>query len=194
MLAPCPRCPYPLHHVRRPASAVRGAFPPGHASRSGLPAPPARSCSTRANHQDPGKGARACASPLREAPRPGYGLDVNLERPPATADCATICVVTDEENAIPDVIEIPIDGVLDLHTFAPRDVADVVGTYLDECQARGILSVRIIHGKGVGVQRRIVEGVLAKHPAVLGFRTAEAWAGGWGATIAELRTVMKQGG
>lgn len=99
----------------------------------------------------------------------------------------------DDPDIPPDMVEVPIDGVLDLHTFAPRDVADVVATYLDECLARGILSVRIIHGKGVGVQRRIVEGVLAKHPAVVAFRTAEAWAGGWGATIAELRPVTEQG-
>lgn len=93
------------------------------------------------------------------------------------------------ENGEPplDTIELPIDGVLDLHTFAPCDVADVVATYLDECWTRGILSVRVIHGKGVGVQRRIVEGVLRNHPGVVSFSTAASWAGGWGATVVELR-------
>jgi len=95
--------------------------------------------------------------------------------------------MTDEPESPTDAVEIPIDGVLDLHTFAPRDVADVVATYLDECRASGILSVRVIHGKGVGVQCLIVEGVLKKHPAVVSFRTAETWAGGWGATIVDLR-------
>ena len=73
-LAPSPRRPHSTPH--HPASAVRGAFPPGHASRSGPPGPPARSCSARADHRYPGKGARACASPLRETPRPGCGLEV----------------------------------------------------------------------------------------------------------------------
>ena len=55
--------------------------------------------------------------------------------------------MTDEPDSLSDMVEIPINGVLDLHTFAPRDVADVVATYIDECIARGIVSVRIIHGK-----------------------------------------------
>lgn len=93
----------------------------------------------------------------------------------------------DHVHDLPEVVEVPIDGVLDLHTFAPRDTADVVATYLDECVARGIATVRVIHGKGVGVQRRIVEGVLRRHPAVVSFAPAQAWVGGWGATVVELR-------
>lgn len=86
----------------------------------------------------------------------------------------------------PDAVEIPIDGVLDLHTFAPRDVADVVSAYLDECQTRGILAVRLIHGKGTGLQREVVARMLRKHPAVRSFGTADASAGGWGATQVDL--------
>lgn len=93
----------------------------------------------------------------------------------------------DNPGPSPDVVEVPIDGVLDLHTFAPRDTADAVATYLDACLARGIRDVRVIHGKGAGVQRRIVEGVLRRHPAVATFGPAPAWAGGWGATVVTLR-------
>ncbi len=93
----------------------------------------------------------------------------------------------DGPDTPPEVFEVPIDGVLDLHTFAPRDTADAVATYLDECVIRGITTVRIIHGKGVGVQRRIVESVLRRHSAVVAFQPAQSWAGGWGATVVELQ-------
>ncbi|HOE83039.1 MAG TPA: Smr/MutS family protein [Myxococcota bacterium] len=83
-------------------------------------------------------------------------------------------------------VEIEIDGVLDLHQFSPKDTKDVVSVYLDECLALGIDTVRIIHGKGVGVQRRIVHSVLKRHPAVIDFKDADSWAGGWGATVVSL--------
>ncbi len=83
-------------------------------------------------------------------------------------------------------IEQPIDGVLDLHTFDPNDVKDLVPEYLAECRKRGILQVRIIHGKGTGTLRRTVQSILEKLPYVGSYRTEEE-AGGWGATIVVLR-------
>lgn len=83
-------------------------------------------------------------------------------------------------------IEIAIDGALDLHAFAPRDIPSVVVEYLEACRARGILHVRLIHGKGIGLQRQRVAEVLAHAQGVLGFRTADESAGGWGATLVEL--------
>jgi DNA-nicking Smr family endonuclease len=84
-------------------------------------------------------------------------------------------------------IELPIDGVLDLHTFHPREVKDLVPEYLDECRARGILDVRIIQGKGTGYFRRTVHAILAKLPEVTSFNLAREDAGGWGATLVTLQ-------
>ncbi len=86
-----------------------------------------------------------------------------------------------------DPVEIPIDGILDLHTFQPREVKDLVPDYLDACRERGIFYVRIIHGKGTGTLRKTVHSILKRLPEVASFKLAEGNAGGWGATIVELR-------
>ena len=83
-------------------------------------------------------------------------------------------------------IEIPITDVFDLHPFAPRDVKAAVEAYLEEAHARGFEALRIIHGRGIGVQRETVRGVLAKLPFVVGYADAPAEAGGWGATVVTL--------
>ncbi len=86
-------------------------------------------------------------------------------------------------------IELPIDGVLDLHSFAPDEVQELVSDYLDECAARGILEVRLIHGKGTGTLRAMVHAALERHRLVAGFRSAGEAEGGWGATIVSLRAL-----
>ena len=88
-------------------------------------------------------------------------------------------------------IQLPIDGVLDLHTFKPREIKDLVVDYLAACQERGILRVRIIHGKGIGNLRRTVHALLAKHPEVISYALASEPFGGWGATIIHLRSGNK---
>ena len=84
------------------------------------------------------------------------------------------------------VIDLPIDGVLDLHTFRPGEVKVLIPDYLEICRERGILSVRIIHGKGTGKLRETVHAILARLPGIRSFRLAGEDAGGWGATLVEL--------
>jgi DNA-nicking Smr family endonuclease len=84
-------------------------------------------------------------------------------------------------------IHLPIEDSLDLHTFAPRDVATVVGDYLAEAHRHGFTEVRLIHGRGIGVQRAIVRAVLARHPLVEDFADAPPEGGGWGATLVRLK-------
>ena len=82
---------------------------------------------------------------------------------------------------------LPVEDTIDLHPFKPKDIPSVVEEYLNECLRHGIRHVRLIHGRGVGVQRNIVRSLLQKHPAVLSFRDAPADAGGWGATVVVLK-------
>ncbi len=83
--------------------------------------------------------------------------------------------------------ELPIDGTLDLHAFAPGELGSLLPEWLHACRERGILLVRIVHGKGSGALRRGVEALLARSPEVVWHGPADETAGGWGATLARLR-------
>jgi dsDNA-specific endonuclease/ATPase MutS2 len=87
-------------------------------------------------------------------------------------------------------VAIPITDVFDLHSVPPRDVQWVVEEYLLEARRLGLQALRIVHGRGIGVQREIVRRILAQADFVLDFRDAPAEAGGWGATIVTLRPVQ----
>lgn len=84
-------------------------------------------------------------------------------------------------------LPIPIEDLLDLHPFRPDETASVVEEYLREASTRGLTVVRLVHGRGIGTQRRIVRAVLSRSPLVDSFADAEASGGGWGATVARLR-------
>ena len=86
-----------------------------------------------------------------------------------------------------DPIDYPIDGILDLHTFQPKEVKDLIPEYLSLCRQRGVLQVRIIHGKGSGALRRTVQAILQKIPEVISSQLAGEESGGWGATIVTLK-------
>ena len=92
-------------------------------------------------------------------------------------------------NSELDVVHMPIEEWIDLHTFSPKEISSLLEEYLLECQKRGFREVRIIHGKGKGVQLRIVHSLLKRSPLVESFKPAPLEAGGWGATIAYLRPV-----
>ena len=96
--------------------------------------------------------------------------------------------MTSDDGMAPDPADFVLGDELDLHTFRPADVADLVDEYLQEAQRRGFPTVRIIHGKGTGALRRTVHAVLDRHPAVVSYRLADERAGGWGATLVELRS------
>lgn len=81
-------------------------------------------------------------------------------------------------------IELPIDGELDLHTFAPHEVKELIAEYVETAAERGIDQLRIVHGKGTGALRRLVHAVLQRHELVVAFRLDDE---NWGATVVQLR-------
>ncbi len=95
-----------------------------------------------------------------------------------------------EDEKDPDgqeAVRLPIDGVLDLHTFDPRDVEDLLPEYIAMCREKGIFELRIIHGKGTGTLREKVHSILRRRPEVATFRLAGQEAGGWGTTLLFLK-------
>ena len=86
-------------------------------------------------------------------------------------------------------VRIPIEDFLDLHTFQPRDIPDLLDNYFSECIKAGIQSVRVIHGKGKGIQKKQVHSILKRHELVRSFGEAPPEAGGWGATLVELKSL-----
>ena len=96
------------------------------------------------------------------------------------------------DDEIPAEVVLPIEDSLDLHFFEPREVGSVVTSYLEAAIEAGFEEVRLIHGRGIGVQREIVRTVLARHPGVAGFEDAPPERGGWGATVVRLRAASRE--
>jgi dsDNA-specific endonuclease/ATPase MutS2 len=92
----------------------------------------------------------------------------------------------DDDRNSGDAVELPIDGTLDLHTFRPRDVKDLVTDYVGACLEHGIHELRIVHGKGTGTLQRTVHAVLERDPRVRTYRLAGPGRGEWGATLVTL--------
>jgi DNA-nicking Smr family endonuclease len=96
--------------------------------------------------------------------------------------------VTEDADLDPDEpVVLPVEEHLDLHAFAPEDVREVVVSYLEAAREAGFAEVRLIHGRGIGVQRESVRAVLSRHPGVLSFADAPPERGGWGATVVRLK-------
>lgn len=97
-------------------------------------------------------------------------------------------LLSEEDDRGEEPVKVPIEEMIDLHTFAPKEIPDLLESYLGECRKAGFREVRIIHGKGAGIQRKIVHAFLQKSPLIERFFQAPPETGGWGATIAVLRS------
>jgi len=92
---------------------------------------------------------------------------------------------TEDVSISPEPVEMEIDGCLDLHMFSPREVKELVPDYIEACLAKAIYEIRIVHGKGIGTLRTIVQSILDKHPNVVSYGHRSD-AGSWGATVVQL--------
>jgi len=95
--------------------------------------------------------------------------------------------MTDPDDWLPDSVVVPIEDAIDLHPFLPRDIPSVVQSYIEAASEAGLREVRLIHGRGKGIQRERVRKVLENHPLVREFREAPRERGGWGATVVWLK-------
>jgi len=102
-------------------------------------------------------------------------------------DQSTDFSASDTKSPFSEPVVIPIEDSIDLHPFSPKDIPSVVEEYLEQCRKAGLYEVRIIHGRGKGIQRRIVRSILEKHPLVLSFKDAPPESGGWGSTVVVLK-------
>lgn len=93
----------------------------------------------------------------------------------------------DDDPFDEEPVEMPIDGTLDLHTFHPRDIKELLPDYFTVCRERGIYRVRVVHGKGTGTLRETVHAQLRKMPEIAGFRLGDETSGSWGATWVDLK-------
>ena len=91
------------------------------------------------------------------------------------------------DSPFSEPVVLPVEDSIDLHAFSPKDIPSVVEEYIEQCLRSGIYEVRIIHGRGKGIQRRIVRSLLGKHARVLSFEDAPSESGGWGATVVVLK-------
>ena len=120
----------------------------------------------------------------------GFGLVLAILTVVVLSAGSTVGTEEAEDEDEPDPTQpfkIEVEDSIDLHSFPPRDVPDVVDAYLGEAVEKGFSEVRLIHGRGIGVQRERVQKLLARHPLVTGFHDAPPDRGGWGATIAYLK-------
>jgi dsDNA-specific endonuclease/ATPase MutS2 len=99
----------------------------------------------------------------------------------------TYPMAADDVSPFDEPVELEITDSIDLHAFRPKDVHAVLIAYLDAARSKGFRFVRIIHGKGVGVQREMVRKILSESDVIKGFRSGDEFSGGWGATIAEFK-------
>ena len=93
-----------------------------------------------------------------------------------------------KDDKLSDFFEYPIDGILDLHQFSPKETKAVIEEFIHACLEKKIVQLRIVHGKGIGVQRKIVHSLLKEHEMVESFRHEEGSGGGWGATVVNLKS------